>query len=238
MKNEREWQSMLARTKVWIERYGPLYTPPSRGPHRSLSLLWSVQRRANSTGKLPEDRRELLREVGFLFEGYPRKHVTDHLGVRILQCQEFLRAHGHLRIPQELSVPVGLGQWVSRMRRRAKYNPDHWSMSVVRQDLPGFVWVSLDPRVNRDAARERWLRNYALVKQRYFRVHGHCNIPNGWYDPDAKPGDSRLDIWIYKQRAAYRNGELSRVQVRLLNRLRIDWCPPFCRWSPEERHGQ
>lgn len=62
----------------------------------------------------------------------------------------------------------------------------------------------------------RWKENYAKLKV-YYEEHGNCNIPARYKK------DKPLGIWVVSQRVRYKNDQLAKYKIKLLEELDFEW---------------
>lgn len=94
---------------------------------------------------------------------------------------------------------VPLRAWINGQRRHrtaGKLTPGQ----IADHDALGMEWDLARGRSTTPADHDRWRRNLATAT-RYVAEHGHLSFPSG-YQADGL----RLDAWLSRQRAAYRNG--------------------------------
>ena len=75
--------------------------------------------------------------------------------------------------------------------------------------LPGWIW---------DPLEEKWIEGYEQLKK-YIDREGHAGVPHSFITSDG----FRLGSWVKSQRAIYRRGNLTRNQIRALERIGFEW---------------
>lgn len=95
-------------------------------------------------------------------------------------------------------------------------DPDHDIARDRAQILTGY----------RDFTSRKWDRMYQAVYQ-YVQEHGRLSIPAA----DRSGSGIRMSAWINTQREAYRNNQLTDLQIEKLERIGISWAPFEERWQ-------
>jgi|GEM_PF-928129 len=78
----------------------------------------------------------------------------------------------------------------------------------------------------KDYTSRKWDRFYEVAYQ-YYGIHGNLDFPKG--TKNAAGAD--LMAWVYDQRTAYKNDELTPLQIKKLEQLGFVWNPFENRWN-------
>lgn len=131
--------------------------------------------------------------------------------------ERFVAHEGHARVPQEHMVDgFPLGRWVGTQRHEHGAGRLSDQRKVRLQEVPGWYWNLGD---------DSWEKGYAAL-QRFVAPEGHALVPQK-YEED---GD-RLGIWVAKQRAAHREGQISPKRISRLEAV------PGWEWMPGKGRG-
>ncbi|MFF7115464.1 Helicase associated domain protein [Streptomyces albogriseolus] len=217
---DRAWQEKLDALADYQRQHGDTLVP-QRYEHEGVRLgAWVSQMRAKYTaGKLPAQRVRELEQAGMAWR------VDEHPQNRraLAAAADWVRIHGTLEMPHDTRHQgVGLGSWLSRQRRlyAAGELPAYIAEPLTQL---GMRWeptprkVPAPSRGGQAQAEASWQRGYPAAVA-FFREHGHLRVPQGY-----RADGMRLDAWLGRQRAAYRNGRLPAERVEALSRLGIRW---------------
>jgi glutaredoxin len=158
-------------------------------------------RQLHSNNKLRLDRKDLLDDIGFVWNMQDRQW---HL--RYEQLAEFKRKNGHCRVPKMCQEDMSLGDWVDNLRRLHSNNKLRLDRKDLLDDI-GFVWNMQD--------RQWHLRYEQLVELK--QKNGHCLVSKRYQE------DRYLGAWVSKQRHAHFNNKLRLDRKALLDKIGFVW---------------
>ena len=148
-----------------------------------------------------------LTEIGMVWNGDPWKEKRE-------LARQYYEAHGDLRIPQGYITENGvwLGKWL--YLQRELYRKGELEAWRVRElESVGMDWMLPVERA--------WEEAFQKAKK-YFEGHGHLKVEKGYATEDG----FRLDLWLKRQRKAYREGNgkvLTEDRVARLEGLGMRW---------------
>eukprot|EP00978_Attheya_sp_CCMP212_P048868 scaffold586586_cov114-Attheya_sp.AAC.1 len=183
------------------------------GSSKNLGTWVIRQRRALRDGILKEDRKQLLNDLGFVWE---IDHYDVDTSLRARQWQEmytkfraFKETHGHhCQIPVNYKDDPALGKW-ARNQRASERTGRLDETRFERLDALCFEW---------DPCGSHWNKMHAKLRA-YYDKHGHCQIPISY------PEDPVLGKWVRKQRILKTHGTLNDDRFERLNALEFVWSP-------------
>jgi hypothetical protein len=106
-------------------------------------------------------------------------------------------------------VDPKLGPWVSRQRRKYKYNHHVLSLQHIKiLTSIDFVWDRFDAQ---------WMEMYNRLVA-YKQRHNATNVPQHF-----KADSSQLSDWVSTQRQCYRKKNLVEKRMKLLNSIDFVW---------------
>ncbi|MFC9816498.1 Helicase associated domain protein [Streptomyces virginiae] len=214
----------LAAARSFHAAHGHLEVPgDARHDGVALGTWIARQRQLHRAGELPDETVQALTGLGMRWTRRlpaPRPPRPDPKAQRnqhaLDAATRYAAEHGHLNVPHgHVHDGVHLGNWLHRQRtaERDGHLPDELRQSL---DALGMRWFT-QPRPPGDTAAERraalWDRNLAIAT-RYAAEHGHLNVPTG-----CTAEGLRLDAWLYRQRRAWANGQLTPQQQTALTEL-------------------
>ena len=101
--------------------------------------------------------------------------------------------------------------------QRNNYQNDKLSKDrIKRLEEIDFVWNTLELQ---------WEEMFDVLKE-YKKIHGYCNIPQGWIVNNLK-----LGTWVQTQRGNYQNGKLSEDRIKSLEDIGFVWDPYESTWE-------
>lgn len=129
------------------------------------------------------------------------------------ELKEFVKVNGHANVPYKVNGEKSkLGEWVTGQRKffaRGKMDPSRKELL----DSIGFRWDALDP----------WEDGFANAKQ-FADREGHTSVSSRHME-----NGKLLTKWMAHQRSKYRNGQLTKEQIRRLESL------PGWEWNPTSK---
>jgi|1048.fasta_scaffold00127_3 superfamily II DNA or RNA helicase len=129
------------------------------------------------------------------------------------ELKEFVKVNGHANVPYKVNGEKSkLGEWVTGQRKffaRGKMDPSRKELL----DSIGFRWDALDP----------WEVGFANAKQ-FADREGHTSVSSRHME-----NGKLLTKWMAHQRSKYRNGQLTKEQIRRLESL-AGW-----EWNPTSK---
>ena len=221
---EMQWQEMYNLAKKYYEHNGNLSVPQRfktvngyeyDEAGASLGSWIQTQRGVYKKGRLSEEKIQLLQKIGMVFD------------VREMQWQEmydlakkYYEYHGNLKVPRDFKTinvllydesGVSLGKWIQN--QRVAYQKG--KLSEEKIELLQNIGMTFGVR------EMQWQDMYDFAKK-YYEHYGNLNAPvrfktvNGYsYDESGVS----LGKWIQTQEIDYKNGELSRERINLLQNI-------------------
>ncbi len=209
---EAAWNDGWELAREYFEANGSLLVPEDCEVHGFELGKWiAYQRKRKREGKLPENRRVRLEDIGMVWDAAEAKWEMHYA-----EAKAYFAENGNLNIPKAYRTKDGffLGMWVAGQRRaRGKgLTPGQ----IERLDAIGMVWEgSFDTQ---------WQSAYARAED-YYRENGNLNIPYVYCTADGY----KLGRWLARQKSARRspgknsNSVLTRERIEKLERLGIEW---------------
>jgi len=133
---------------------------------------------------------------------------------------EFQKEHGHTNVPSQFTYKLSppLGDWVKRMRRVKKDG----KLSDDRQKLLLDIGFEFDKPKGGDrkvSFSGVWNKAYLELCQ-YQLENGNVEVPDNYkHTPDSS---CLLDMWIKRQRTAFKAGKLDNDLIQKLEELGVD----------------
>ena len=194
----------------WDQRYGELVAFKAREGHCNVPALYPenprlgqwvrVQRRVQALGRLSDERRALLEDLGFVWN--PLDAAWEE---RFVELSQFHREHGHSNVPYSYPLNPRLGWWLTTQRRYT--NKGRLSRErVERLSALGVVWNVTDAA---------WQQRYEELVA-YHRAHGHSYVP-------LHTGHAQLSDWLRSQKSLHAAGKLVAERVARLTQLGVQW---------------
>lgn len=165
------------------------------------------QRDSYSNGKLSDERIEKLRDIGFVLE------KIDPWEEKFKLAKAYYEENGNLNVPSQYVVNgVWLNKWLNEQKliAQGKRKKKHTEEQIEKLKTIGL-------EIEKSRFEEIWLERYELAKK-YYEEYGNLNIPRNYTVNGFK-----LGLWLSRQKMLYRNGELSKECIELLNKLAVEW---------------
>ena len=209
---QHDWAAMLHALTSFVERHGHCRVPSRSLETARLAAWLSGMRQKKRAGKLSYEKIEKLEKLGVVWE--PEQERWQQMYSALAA---FKRKHGHCRVPRTWPENSPLAYWVGQQRsdrKVGKLQPD----CIKQLNVLGFVW---------DDLVARWETMYAALVE-FHKKHGHCNV--------STLSKTRLGLWVKNQRAAHRQGRLSKERISRLEQLGFDWqVSRHVRYRPSEK---
>ena len=207
------WDNSFAATKKYSEREGNLRLSKSFREDGILIGQWiSIQRKDYKAGKLADERIRLLESL----TGWAWDVFDEAWELRYELAIQFVEREGHANIPQRhLEQEIDMGSWVNSQRTSyAKGKLDHDRTERLEQ-IPTWTWKPKE---------EAWSSNFVLLTS-FANEHGHALVPDHY-----RHGQVQLGKWVGKQRQKFKNGQLPKERIDLLESL------PQWIWSARDKY--
>ena len=208
-RNEKIWNKRYQELIAYKNKFGHCKVPSSWKENPSLAK-WVTRQRENEE-TMPESRKKLLNDIGFLWRSDIKKKKDENWMRYYKELKEFYAKNGPSKVPETQQKYRSLSLWESRQRKRKK------KLSAKRKTLLeeiGFLWQSDLDRQRKDA----WMRQYEKL-QKFYDKHGHSSVPS---HNDSRELN-RLGGFVSRMRN--REQELESWQKKLLEKVEFVWSP-------------
>jgi len=192
-------------------------------PKHDSELGWWVQqcRQSHNAGKMPDEKRERLEKLGFVWCGQAAKRIREQAegktvsswDDRFRTLMEFREVHGHTCVPMQRHDP-GLGAWAKEQR---SLNNSGKLQDARKQKLVsiGFIFDGAEAKRVREQAEGKpassWDDKFKLLEN-FKEQNGHTCVPLQRHDPG-------LGCWVREQRSLFNNGKLQDIRRERLTDL-------------------
>jgi hypothetical protein len=204
---DERWREMYEKLKAYNEKHGHCKVPietNAKDPDQSV-LGWWVTKQRSTGDRMPQSRKNLLNELGFLW-------VTDNWDTMYEQLVKFRQEHSHTEVPRRENAT--LAGWCLKQRGKMRQNklpPDRRG----RMEEIGFNFELLSEKNERI-----WNAKLERLKK-YKRKHGNCLVPSRVGSNHVE--DAVLSIWVRHQRTGYKRGTLSKHRIETLEGVGFVW---------------
>lgn len=210
----RRWEYGYRQAVKWHEAHGSLDVPAACVDEDGFALGRWLRRHTEEdpkTGRpairVTPERRAKLDALGMRWE------KADPWEFRYQLARRYYEEHGDLDIPADyVAEGVWLNKWLNEQKQIYQGNRAGKTLSAeqaAKLEEIGMTW--------RSKSEENWEARYESARQ-FYREHGHLHIPSGYVGGDGK----RLDLWLQRQRQAWKNGRLSGRQRELLKKIGLE----------------
>lgn len=208
-KNDKLWLTRYQQLIEYKARFGDCKVPAGWAENRSLGK-WVVRQRDNEE-EMPEERKKMLNDIGFIWRGDMQREKDAAWMEFYEQLKQYYEKKGPSKVPETKKKYRSLSLWETRQRRTKK------TMIPRRKALLneiGFLWQEDLDRMK----KESWMRKYEKLKA-YYEEYGNSNVPS--HNPTKEL--DRLGGFVSRQRK--RESELEPWQKKLLAKLDFVWSP-------------
>ena len=207
---DAEWERYFAAAKQMAAKKLPLDVPRAYTFEGVAMGRWLENQRlvraGKKNGRLTAEQVARLDKIGMNWK--KRLELAWENGWA--SARRYRDSHADLLVPVHYKDKNGfaLGEWIVYNRQR--YQGGSLSDDrIERLESLGMVW---------DTGSILWEKNYAAAVQ-YHLEHDDLEIPVKYVTPDGMA----LGVWLGSQRAAYKEGTLTAVQIEKLEALGVDW---------------
>ncbi len=239
--NQHLWDLQFERLAAFKERFGHCHVPVQWEEDRKLGEWVAFQRDQARRLRLPDNRRQRLDSLGFVWKPdsrfnlppfpttrAPAQNLINLWEQRFAELCAYQKQHGHANVTKGQN-PV-LGHW--RDVQREFYHKGRLSAErIARLEAIGFEWESpgRDGMARDEWNRRRWEAQFIRLTA-FKERHGHVQVSK-----DSKE-DLSLANWVADQRKAHSQGRLCPDRIQRLEGLGFDW-KPAARPSRKRRPG-
>ncbi len=183
----------------FVEREGHARVPAMHVEEGFKLGTWvNRQRTVYRAGSLPSDLIQALEHLPGWAWAFRIQEEAFQRGLAALQ--EFVRQHGHSRVPTgHVQQGYALGSWVRGRRSLRQQGSLPADQVAALEALPGWEW---------QLKEAKWQGAYAAALE---SMQGRAS--------ESMPVPRSVKAWLSAQRSLYRRGELSAERVRLLQAL-------------------
>lgn len=244
---EERWERAYNLVKIYYEHNktlrmhkdfktldGITYNPKGVNIHK-----WkATQYHRNRIGKLNDDEKNKLKEIGFKF-----KETVDHEKdwmERYNLAKAYYKHYKNLKISRhfitkdgitECDDGIDLGAWIYTQIDAYK----NGTLSEKRIKLLKEIGMKFKDH-SRDA---KWKKYYKLAKA-YYKKHCNLIVPDQFYTKNGYTYNKKglnLTKWLNNQRRAYHEEKLSDEKLKLLLKLNFDFNKSFKDYKWDERYA-
>jgi hypothetical protein len=148
--------------------------------------------------------------------------VTTAWEDRLSELADYRKIHGHCNVPRNHIGNVKLATWVSTQRSNYRLHRQgrrsHLTTFRIQElESLGFEW---NPSIRIYVTT--WEDRLSELAD-YHKTHGHCNVP------DSYCGDTKLGVWVARQRGTYRlyregkTSPMTPLRIQKLESLDFEW---------------
>jgi hypothetical protein len=203
---DERWREMYEKLKAYNENYGHCKVPTeanAKDPDQSVLGSWVTTQR-QIRDRMPQSRKDLLDELGFLW-------VADNWDTMYEQLVKFKQEHGHTDVPGNKS---SLDQWCRKQRAKMRQN----KLPLERRDRMEEIGFNIELKCEKD--ERTWNAKLQRLKE-YKRKHGDCLVPSG--NASNRVEDLELSYWVGNQRVNYKRGTIPNHRIQKLKEVGFVW---------------
>ena len=227
-KNKKEWMKNYGLAETYFNKNNNLEISQSFKTLDGINYdkngyklgFWiSRQRQSYKMGKLNKEQIELLEKIGMRFEN--RRNIINWEEYYKL-AKAYYNKNNNLEIPRSFKTIDGktydenghnLGFWIINQRQAYK------NRKLSKEKIALLEKIGM--RFSSDNREKEWMKNYGLAEA-YFNKNNNLEISQSFKTLDGKTYDEngyKLGFWINTQRKAYKNRELNKERIELLEKI-------------------
>lgn len=197
------WEDGFRHAERYFKEHGVLDASYSYKTDDGFNLgLWLSRQRKKLNIDRPDDQQQerikRLNSIGMLW----KKKVNDW-ETSISIAKDYFDEFGNIDIRQSLVYhDFWLGEWIIRQRKLYRDN------ALSDEQISELNALNMNWGL---AADNRWKETYAILKAEV--------VATG----KLKPADKNLKAWLLRQRKSYKNGNLTKEQITLLEEIGMCW---------------
>lgn len=181
------WETMYQQLILFKQQHGHCYVSASYLENLTLGVWASNQRALCNQGKLPEERKQKLDKINFIWDLFDARWSEQYA-----KLVEFQKKHGHCNVSEKNHDDRKFVRWLFTQRTRNTKGTITTEQKN-KLDALGFSWISLD------FFDAQWTKQYAKLVE-FQKKYGHCNVPES---------AAKLSTWVINQRSLAIRGKLS-----------------------------
>ena len=209
-----QWYEKYDLAIEYYNKNGNLLVPLRYKTENNAKLgSWlSQQRRSYKSGKLSEEKIELLEKIGMIWDG-----PTETWERMYKLAQQYYKENNNLSISSTSFTykNASLGSWIVTQRKNHSKGR-LTAEQIALLDEIGMEWVYTN---NPDYI---WEKNFNTVLE-FYSKYKHLYIPIGYVTEDGV----RLGVWLYDRKLEYKSNALSEERKRKLDKLDKTWLEPI-----------
>lgn len=203
------WNRAYEAACRYKKEHGNLDIPVAYVSEEGIRLgRWIRNQRAND--RLSSERREKLSAIGMVWK------IPDAWDEKFALVKKYCEEHGNLQIPANyVSDGVWIARWLSEQIARYNGKPTGRPKAVhplTAEQKRKLESLGIRPNVSRSDIV--WMEHYREAEN-YFRLHGNLKVPSDYIASSGK----NLNLWLQRQRRAYRSGTLKEEQRKMLDQI-------------------
>ena len=215
-KTTSSWNFWFGLLEEFVEREGHARVPVKFKTNDEFALGSWVATQRGLKNNLMEDKILKLEAL----EGWSWNPYDDSWDIGFSHLVQFLKRHGHSRVPQRLKTSNGfkLGQWVTLQRQNKKNKVLILDRIEKLEALEGWSWKPNE---------ENWGKILSYLFE-YVKKNGHARVP---FDFTLNDG-FKLGQWVNHHRNYYSKGKLTEEKIKRLESLEgWSWDPLNEKWE-------
>ena len=142
--------------------------------------------------------------------------TSDSWEERFALAKQYFDKNGNLNMPGDYVVKgIWLDRWLREQKRGLREEEGEKPLTKEQKEKLQSIGISGCSRMELS-----WRQQYDEARE-FFKEHGNLSIPKRYVGKSGK----NLRIWLQRQRAGRRRGQLSSEQVALLDGIGMIWNP-------------
>jgi len=222
---EISWERYFAQAEEYYQKNGDLDIPSGYVTEDGCKLGRWIKRQREIYQKIKSEqddntksktvksiciqRMEKLEKIGMIWE------TRDSWEERFILAKQYFEKYGNLNMPGDYVVKgIWLDKWLRE--QKAKLREEEGENPLTKEQREKLYSIGICSGCSRTELS--WRQQYNEARE-FFKEHGNLSIPKRYVGKSGK----NLGIWLQRQRAGRRRGQLSGEQVALLDGIGMVW---------------
>jgi hypothetical protein len=204
---DESWREMCEKLKAYNEKHGHCKVPREANAkdHVQSVLGFWVTKQRSTRDRMPQSRKGLLDELGFLW-------VADNWDTMYEQLLKFRQEHSHTEVPR--SNNATLAEWCGKQRGKMRQN----KLPAERRGRMEEIGFNIELQSEKN--ERMWNAKLQRLKG-YKRKHGNFLVPLNIVYNNVE--DKKLSSWVSQQRSGYKRGTIPNHRIEKVEEVGFVW---------------
>ena len=209
---DRAWEQGYEEATTYYKEHGNLDVPTTYVLANGYRLGGWICDQRERRDKLSDERKERLNALGMIWvkeKSWDKAYAAA--------C-EFYTLNGHLNVPHGYKADgIWLNKWLNEQKQI--YAGNRGNRTLTKEQIALLEQIGICWELGKDRTiNAAWEEQYSEALK-FFEMNRHLNVSGEYRTASGK----KLQVWIVRQRRAYKDGALSREQITKLETIGMVW---------------